>query len=69
MKFSPGKAPGVQILRFSLNPVNISHKPLLFYVLGVGGADIYAALIMWYHGYQHYATRQWFAASLSGHKY
>jgi pimeloyl-ACP methyl ester carboxylesterase len=60
MKFRPGKTPGVQTLRFSLDPVNISHKPLLFYVLGVGGADIYAALIMWYHGYQHYATRQWF---------
>jgi pimeloyl-ACP methyl ester carboxylesterase len=62
MKFRLGKTPGVQTLRFSLDPVNISHKPLLFYVLGVGGADIYAALIMWYHGYQHYATRQWFTS-------
>jgi hypothetical protein len=30
MKFRPGKTPGVQTLRFSLDPVNISHKPLLF---------------------------------------
>ncbi|KAK0128903.1 hypothetical protein ONS95_000849 [Cadophora gregata] len=62
MKFRPGKNPAVRTLRFSLDPVNISHKPLLFYVLGVGGADIYAALIMWYHGYQHYATKKWFAS-------
>ncbi|KAG4439499.1 hypothetical protein IFR05_005035 [Cadophora sp. M221] len=62
MKFRSGKNPAVQTLRFSLDPVNISHKPLLFYVLGVGGADIYAALIMWYHGYQHYATKKWFAS-------
>jgi len=62
MKFSPGKNSAVKTLRFSLDPVNISHKPLLFYVLGVGGADVYAALIMWYHGYQHYATKQWFAS-------
>ena len=61
-KFLPGKTPSVQTLRFSLDPVNLSHKPLLFYVLGVGGADIYAALIMSYHGYQHYATKQWFAS-------
>ncbi|KAG4418795.1 hypothetical protein IFR04_008077 [Cadophora malorum] len=62
MKFSPGKNSAVKTLRFSLDPVNISPKPLLFYVLGVGGADVYAALIMWYHGYQHYATKQWFAS-------
>ncbi|KAL2061798.1 hypothetical protein VTL71DRAFT_7176 [Oculimacula yallundae] len=62
IKFQPGKNADVQSLRFSLDPVNISHKPLLFYILGVGGADIYAALIMWYHGYQHYATKQWFAS-------
>ncbi|KAJ9616753.1 hypothetical protein H2200_000472 [Cladophialophora chaetospira] len=62
IKFRQGKAPSVKTLRFSLDPVNISHKPLLFYSLGVGGADIYAALIMWYHGYQHYATKQWFAS-------
>jgi hypothetical protein len=62
LRFFPGKTPSVQTLRFSLDPVNLSHKPLLFYILGVGGADIYAALIMWYHGYQHYATKQWFAS-------
>jgi pimeloyl-ACP methyl ester carboxylesterase len=62
MKFKDGKAAGIQTLRFSLDPVNISHKPLLFYVIGVGGADIYAASVMWYHGYQHYATKQWFAS-------
>jgi pimeloyl-ACP methyl ester carboxylesterase len=62
MKFRQGKTPGIKALRFSLDPVNISHKPLLFYILGVGGADIYAALVMWYHGYQHYATKQWFAS-------
>ncbi|KUJ11645.1 uncharacterized protein LY89DRAFT_710126 [Mollisia scopiformis] len=61
-KFPLGKTPGIQTLRFSLDPVNITHKPLLFYVLGVGGADIYVAFIMWYHGYQHHATKQWFAS-------
>lgn len=61
-KFRPGKTKGVQTLRFSLDPVNISHKPLLFYVLGVGGADIYAAIIMWYNGYQHYTTKKWFSS-------
>ncbi|KFY38600.1 hypothetical protein V495_06464 [Pseudogymnoascus sp. VKM F-4514 (FW-929)] len=61
-KFRPGRGPGVQSLRFTLDPVNISHKPLLFYVLGVGGADIYAALIMWHHGYQYYATKHWFTS-------
>jgi pimeloyl-ACP methyl ester carboxylesterase len=75
MKFRPGRTPGIKTLRFSLDPVNISHKPLLFYILGVGGADIYAAIVMWYHGYQHYATKAWFASFpfrpqtvLSGHK-
>ncbi|KAH6665385.1 hypothetical protein B0J14DRAFT_606027 [Halenospora varia] len=62
LKFLPGKTPGVQTLRLSLDPVNVSHKPLLFYILGVGGADLYAALIMWYHGYQHYATKRWFTS-------
>ena len=62
MKFRLGKGPGIQTLRFTLDPVNVTHKPLLFYVLGVGGADIYATLIMWYYGYQHYATKQWFAS-------
>lgn len=62
MKFRQGKTPGIKTLRFSLDPINISHKPLLFYILGVGGADIYAALVMWYHSYQHYATKQWFSS-------
>ena len=62
LKFLPGKTPGVQALRFLLDPVNISHKPLLFYVLGVGGADVYAAVIMWSHRYQHYVTERWFAS-------
>ncbi|KAH8812367.1 hypothetical protein F5884DRAFT_785191 [Xylogone sp. PMI_703] len=62
LKFCSGEIPGIKTLRFSLDPVNISHKPLLFYALGVGGADIYAALIMWHHGYRHYATKQWFVS-------
>jgi pimeloyl-ACP methyl ester carboxylesterase len=62
LKFKEGHGTGVKTLRFSLDPVNLTHKPLLFYVLGVGGADIYAALVMWYNGYQHYATRQWFGS-------
>lgn len=62
MKFRKGRVRGINTLRFSLDPVNLTHKPLLFYVLGVGGADIYAALIMWYSGYHHYAARQWFTS-------
>ena len=62
LKFQSGYAPNVNTLRFSLDPVNLTHKPLLFYVLGVGGADIYAALVMWYNGYHHYTTKQWFTS-------
>lgn len=62
LKFKGGRDAGVKTLRFSLDNVNLTHKPLLFYVLGVGAADIYAALVMWYNGYQHHATKQWFAS-------
>jgi pimeloyl-ACP methyl ester carboxylesterase len=62
LKFQEGYTPNVKTLRFSLDPVKITHKPLLFYVLGVGAADIYAALVMWYNSYYHYAAKGWFTS-------
>lgn len=62
MKFRPGRVPGIKTLRFSLDPVNISHKPLIFYILGVGITDIYTAIVMSYYGYQHYSTKRWFTS-------
>ncbi|KAL3466527.1 hypothetical protein BJX64DRAFT_250229 [Aspergillus heterothallicus] len=46
-------------LRVSLDPVIIYHRPLLYYIFGVGGADLVAYIFMRYHGYQHYALSRW----------
>ncbi|KAJ5166215.1 uncharacterized protein N7482_004996 [Penicillium canariense] len=46
-------------LRVSLDPGNIYHRPLVYYVLGIGGADLVTYLFMRYHGYQHYALSRW----------
>lgn len=62
MVFRKGRMTDVSLLRLSVDPVKISHKPLLFYAVGVGLADIYTAGIMWFYGYRHFPTKTWFSS-------
>ncbi|KAK3616996.1 transcription elongation factor spt5 [Elasticomyces elasticus] len=49
-----------QPVRPSSDPINIQHRPLTYYVFGVGGLDTLMFINMWRCGLQHYPVSRYF---------
>jgi len=58
-EFDPGRGPH-QPLRPTIDPINIQHRPLSYYICGVGLMDTLVFLKMWRLGFHHYALTRWF---------
>ncbi|KAK5958067.1 hypothetical protein OHC33_001257 [Knufia fluminis] len=56
--FEEGRGP-CQPLRPSVDPINIQHRPLSYYVCGIGLLDTVLFFRMWRLGFQHYALNRW----------
>lgn len=54
IKFLPGHGQHTS-MRVTIEPVRMQHRPLLYYVFMVGGADFQFSFFMLYCGYQFYA--------------
>ena len=59
LSFKPGSGP-YDSMRVTVDPVRMQHRPLLYYILVIGGVDVRFSLSMLSHGYQLYTL------SLSG---
>ncbi|KAJ7891304.1 hypothetical protein B0H14DRAFT_3105204 [Mycena olivaceomarginata] len=53
-KLEPGRAPGVQSLRLSFDPIHALHRPLIWYII-VGMVDTLTSALLLYLGFKHYA--------------
>ena len=57
-KFEDGCGP-YRPLRHSVDRINIQHRPLLYYICGVGLMDTLIFLKLWTLGFRHYALSRW----------
>ena len=55
-KFDEGRGPHGS-LRPTFDPISIQHRPLSYYICGVGLMDSLVFLKMWRMGFRHYAIR------------
>ena len=58
-RFPEGHGPH-QPLRPTLDSVNIQHRPLVYYIFGVGLMDTLVFLKLWRMGFEHYPVSRWF---------
>ncbi|KAK0334474.1 hypothetical protein LTS02_013289 [Friedmanniomyces endolithicus] len=49
-----------QPIRPTIDPIKIQHRPLTYYVFGVGGMDTLMFINMWRCGFQHYPVSRYF---------
>ncbi|KAJ6457101.1 hypothetical protein C8R47DRAFT_995951 [Mycena vitilis] len=60
-KLEPGRTPGVQSLRLSFDPIQMLHRPLIWYMI-VSLVDTLTSVFLLSLGFKHYAPRSWFSA-------
>ncbi|KAJ7491057.1 hypothetical protein FB451DRAFT_1023811 [Mycena latifolia] len=58
-KLEPGRAPGVQSLRLSFDPIQMLHRPLIWYMI-VALVDTLTSIFLLSLGFKHYAPRPYF---------
>ncbi|KAJ6630256.1 hypothetical protein B0H10DRAFT_1983801 [Mycena sp. CBHHK59/15] len=59
-KLEPGRNPDVKSLRLSFDPIQMLHRPLIWYCI-VGLVDTFTSLLLLSLGFKHYAPRRpWF---------
>ncbi|KAB5588770.1 hypothetical protein CTheo_7788 [Ceratobasidium theobromae] len=54
-KLPPGKNPGIESIRPTLDKVVVYHRPLLWY-MSVCGVDTVVASALWWFGFKHYTS-------------
>ncbi|KAJ7042025.1 hypothetical protein C8F04DRAFT_994318 [Mycena alexandri] len=60
-KLEPGRAPGVQSLRLSFDPIHTLHRPLIWYMI-VGLVDTLTSVLLLSLGFKHYSPPGFFRA-------